>query len=133
MNDVSTSVVSCLLVFTCGELCFAKLVVALLLLTNSDLCCFVVVENSKRCEMEYETATDERCLKNINHFDLDKYCDKAVAKQGSTIAASREEPVQRSWLFVYVQLPSRLAEVTMLSIVIYEALVGVSLGVRVLR
>jgi hypothetical protein len=77
---------------------------------------------------------DEDLLK-YDRLDVERYADKQEAYGGATSAASAHHsaPVASSWLRLYVQLPNRLAATTIACIFIYEVLVAVSMGVRVLR
>ena len=78
-------------------------------------------------------------LVKYEQLDVDKYVDQQEAAGGGRGAAgaagfgSSLQPVSSSWLTWHVKLPSRVALLTMACIFIYEVLVGVSMGVRVLR
>jgi hypothetical protein len=78
-------------------------------------------------------------LVKYDQLDVDKFVDQQEAvgggrgASGAAAFGSSLQPVSSSWLTWHVKLPSRVAILTMGCIFIYEVLVGVSMGVRVLR
>jgi hypothetical protein len=88
--------------------------------------------------MQYSAVTDDSL--RYDRFDLDKLVEEQeIAVHNGTAARSSglkrqfAAPVPSSYQRWHVAFPSRLAVVTMVMIFIYEVLVGVSMGVRVLR
>jgi hypothetical protein len=85
--------------------------------------------------MSHETAL----LNKYEKVDVEKFVAEQDAtgglRKGTGAAAygAGQMPVSDSWLTWNVKLPSRVALVSMACIFIYEVLVGVSMGVRVLR
>lgn len=72
---------------------------------------------------------------NPNRFDkldVDKFVRQQEA-QGRGAPEGTAPPVSSSWLSLHVNLPSHLATLSMASILIFEVLVGVSMGVRSVR
>lgn len=75
-------------------------------------------------------------LLKYERFDLDRYTGKQEAGGGVQIEISggnQPAPIAKSWLAWHVKFPTRLALLTLVCILIYEILVGVSVGVRRLR
>ncbi len=70
-------------------------------------------------------------------FDVEKYAERAeAANKGNPDLRRRgldADPVASSYVKWHVLLPGRLALASMSCILIYEILVGVSMGVRKLR
>ncbi len=84
--------------------------------------------------MQRDDDLDSELMRH-QRIDVDKLVDRQEAIGGAPAggAGARQEPVSSSWLTWHVKLPSRVALLTMACIFVYEVLVGVSMGVRVVR
>ena len=89
---------------------------------------FAVIDRSAMTDGEAE-------LLKYDRFDFEKFSGRQEggAAKIEVAATNTLAPVSSSWLAWHVKLPSRLALVTLVCILVYEVLVGVSMQVRKLR